>query len=63
MKRKQKIEVPVEQGFCPICAESLDYRKGITLDGEYAYFKFVCPKCKAKGREYYYLSFTEQQMG
>ena len=46
------------QGKCPVCnGEDLDY-DAIQMEGDMAYFPWICKKCKAQGEEWYSMEFS-----
>jgi len=47
-------------GQCPRCKKgNLTYGKRIESDGEHIYYPFKCDDCGLKGKEWYYVEFTE----
>lgn len=48
-----------EQGVCPKCGEMNLIYGSTEFEGESVSFEFDCPDCRAKGKEWYFLEYTE----
>lgn len=47
-----------QQGYCPIChCEELEY-ESIQLEGDLAYYPYICPNCHSRGEEWYRMDFN-----
>jgi len=56
---KDKVYTNEKVGYCPICdGFNLEYEKHV-LDCGFMYFPFTCKECKAEGKEYYNVDYSE----
>lgn len=52
----------MEEGKCPVCGRyNLNY-DSLEIQDNSVYYPWECPDCKAKGKEWYNLSFSEQEV-
>lgn len=46
------------QGYCPIChSNDLEY-EAMQLEGDMAYYPYICSNCHSRGEEWYYMQFN-----
>ena len=52
----------MEEGKCPKCGHyNLDYEP-LEIYGQSVYYPWTCPDCHASGKEWYSLTFDEQEL-
>lgn len=52
----------MEEGKCPKCGNyNLDYDP-LEIEGNAVYYPWICLDCKSSGKEYYNLTFSEQEL-
>ena len=54
--------IKMEEGKCPKCGNyNLDY-EALEIEGNSIYYPWTCPDCGASGKEWYDLTFSEQEL-